>query len=111
MKWISTSVFKGGLHAAENSIFQSDEDYLWILRKNFYPNISIKNKFYPEHLSESFCILYEELFEKRKLIPKSDPQNTAIKLLLNATFGKAGDEYSFLYDKFFQMAITVNGLD
>ena len=102
----------GGLHAARgNSIFQSDEDniVLSVDFASFYPNISIKNKFYPEHLSESFCILYEELFEKRKLIPKSNPQNTAIKLLLNATFGKAGDEYSFLYDKFFQMAITVNG--
>lgn len=102
----------GGLHAARgNSIFQSDEDniILSVDFASFYPNISIKNKFYPEHLSESFCILYEELFEKRKLIPKTNPQNTAIKLLLNATFGKAGDEYSFLYDKFFQMAITVNG--
>ena len=102
----------GGLHAARgNSIFQSDDDniVLSVDFASFYPNISIRNRFYPEHLSESFCILYEELFEKRKLIPKSNPQNTAIKLLLNSTFGKAGDEYSFLYDKFFQMAITVNG--
>ena len=102
----------GGLHAARgNSIFKSDEDniVLSVDFASFYPNISIRNRFYPEHLSESFCILYEELFEKRKLIPKSNPQNTAIKLLLNSTFGKAGDEYSFLYDKFFQMAITVNG--
>ena len=102
----------GGLHSARgNSIFKSDENniVLSVDFASFYPNISIKNKFYPEHLSESFCILYEELFEKRKLIPKSNPQNTAIKLLLNSTFGKAGDEYSFLYDKLFQMAITVNG--
>jgi hypothetical protein len=102
----------GGLHAARgNSIFKSDEEniVLSVDFASFYPNISIKNKFYPEHLSESFCILYEELFEKRKLIPKSNPQNTAIKLLLNSAFGKGGDEYSFLYDKFFQMAITVNG--
>jgi hypothetical protein len=102
----------GGLHAARgNSVFQSDEDniVLSVDFASFYPNISIKNKFYPEHLSEAFCVLYEELFEKRKLIPKLNPQNTAIKLLLNSTFGKAGDSYSFLYDKFFQMAITVNG--
>lgn len=102
----------GGLHSARgNSIFKSDEDniVLSVDFASFYPNISIKNKFYPAHLSESFCILYEELFEKRKLIPKSNPQNTAIKLLLNSAFGKGGDEYSFLYDKLFQMAITVNG--
>lgn len=102
----------GGLHSARNSsIFQSDDEniVLSVDFASFYPNISIRNKLYPEHLSESFCILYEELFEKRKLIPKSNPQNTAIKLLLNSAFGKAGDEYSFLYDKLFQMAITVNG--
>jgi DNA polymerase elongation subunit (family B) len=102
----------GGLHAArDNSIFKSDEEniVLSVDFASFYPNISIRNRLYPEHLSESFCILYEELFEKRKLIPKSNPQNTAIKLLLNSSFGKAGDEYSFLYDKKFQMAITVNG--
>jgi len=102
----------GGLHAARgNSIVKSDNEniVLSIDFQSFYPNISIKNRFYPKHLSESFCDLYEELFEKRKLIPKSNPQNTAIKLLLNATFGKGGDIYSFLYDKFFQMSITVNG--
>jgi len=102
----------GGLHFARgNSIFNSNEKeiVLSIDFASFYPNISIKNRFYPEHLSEAFCVLYEELFEKRKLIPKSNPQNTAIKLLLNAAFGKGGDEYSFLYDKLFQMAITVNG--
>lgn len=102
----------GGLHSSRgNSIFKSDENniVLSVDFMSFYPNISIKNRFYPKHLSESFCDLYEELFEKRKLIPKSNPQNTAIKLLLNASFGKGGDEYSFLFDKFFQMAITVNG--
>jgi DNA polymerase elongation subunit (family B) len=102
----------GGLHAArDNSIFKSNEEniVLSVDFASFYPNISIRNRLYPEHLSEAFCILYEELFEKRKLIPKSNPQNTAIKLLLNSCFGKAGDEHSFLYDKKFQMAITVNG--
>lgn len=102
----------GGLHAARgNSTFLStdDEMILSIDFASFYPNISIKNNFFPEHLSEEFCILYEELFEKRKKIPKSNPQNTALKLLLNSSFGKGGDEYSFLFDKKFQMAITVNG--
>lgn len=102
----------GGLHAARgNSIFKLNEEniVLSIDFASFYPNISIKNKLYPEHLSEAFCVLYEELFEKRKSIPKSNPQNTSLKLLLNSAFGKGGDEYSFLYDKLFQMAITVNG--
>jgi DNA polymerase elongation subunit (family B) len=52
----------GGLHAArDNSIFKSDEEniVLSVDFASFYPNISIRNRLYPEHLSESFCILYE----------------------------------------------------
>ena len=102
----------GGLHSARgNSIYESDEEniVLSIDFSSFYPNISIRNRFFPKHLSEEFCNLYEQLYDKRKLIPKSNPQNTAIKLLLNSCYGKSGDTYSFLYDKFFQMSITVNG--
>jgi len=102
----------GGLHAnRDNSIYEEDDEniILDIDFSSYYPNIAIRNKFYPKHLSESFCILYEELYEKRKLIPKSNPQNKSIKLLLNSCYGKSGDAYSFLYDKFFQMSITVNG--
>lgn len=103
---------QGGLHMARgNSIFESNEEniILSVDFSSFYPNISIRNRFYPKHLSESFCDLYEELYEKRKLIPKSNPQNKSIKLLLNSLYGKSGDSYSFVYDKFFQMCITVNG--
>ena len=102
----------GGLHAnRDNCVYEEDENniILDIDFSSYYPNIAIRNKFYPKHLSESFCILYEELYEKRKLIPKSNPQNKSIKLLLNSCYGKSGDSYSFLYDKFFQMSITVNG--
>lgn len=102
----------GGLHAnRDNSIIEEDEEnmILDIDFSSYYPNIAIRNRFYPKHLSEVFCDLYEELYEKRKLIPKSNPQNKSIKLLLNSTYGKSGDSYSFLYDKFFQMCITVNG--
>ena len=102
----------GGLHAnRDNCIYEEDENniILDIDFSSYYPNIAIRNKFYPKHLSESFCILYEELYEKRKLTPKSSPQNKSIKLLLNSCYGKSGDAYSFLYDKFFQMCITVNG--
>jgi hypothetical protein len=102
----------GGIHQSyDNKIIEGNDEYMLLDLdvKSYYPNLSIRNKFYPKHLSETFCILYEELYEKRKVIPKSNPQNTAIKLLLNSCYGKSGDKYSFLYDKFFQMCITVNG--
>lgn len=102
----------GGIHASpKNEIVQeSDNEMIVDLDvASYYPNLAIRNKFYPRHLSEEFCQLYEELYDKRKAIPKSNPQNKSLKLLLNSIYGKSGDIYSFVYDKFFQMCITVNG--
>lgn len=102
----------GGIHASPNNIIVRETDDEMILDldvSSYYPNLSIRNRFYPEHLSEEFCELYEDLYDERKSIPKDNPQNKSLKLLLNSVYGKSGDEYSFLYDKFFQMSITVNG--
>lgn len=102
----------GGIHASpKNEIVQESDNEMIIDLDvaSYYPNLAIRNKFYPKHLSEEFCKLYEELYDKRKAIPKSNPQNKSLKLLLNSIYGKSGDIYSFVYDKFFQMCITVNG--
>jgi len=102
----------GGLHASvSNKIIEAKEGYSLVDADvaSYYPNLAIKNKFYPKHLSDSFCELYEELYIRRKSIPKGNSQNKSLKLLLNSIYGKSGDIYSFIYDKFFQMCITVNG--
>lgn len=102
----------GGLHASlSNEIVEEDEDHIIVDLdvSSYYPNLSIRNKFFPKHLSEEFCVLYEEKYNERQLIPKSNPQNTSIKLLLNSIYGKSGDIYSFVYDRNFMMSITVNG--
>ena len=102
----------GGLHASlSNSIVEEDDDHmiLDIDANSYYPHLSFKNNFYPKHLSEEFCVLYQEKYNERVSIPKSNPQNTSIKLLLNSLYGKSGDIYSFVYDRFFMMCITVNG--
>lgn len=102
----------GGLHASlSNAIVEETETEILVDVdvSSYYPNLSIRNGFYPKHLSKQFCDLYEYLYDVRKEIPKSNPQNKSLKLLLNSIYGKSGDIYSFVYDKFFQMCITVNG--
>jgi hypothetical protein len=102
----------GGLHASlSNKIVEEDENHILldIDGASFYPHLSFKNNFYPNHLSEEFCKLYQEKYNERKAIPKSNPQNTSLKLLLNSLYGKSGDIYSFVYDRKFMMSITVNG--
>lgn len=102
----------GGLHASvDNKLFIADEDHLIVDVDvaSFYPNIAIVNKLHPKHLSSAFVKLYKQLYDERKLIPKSNPMNLAKKLSLNSIFGKSNSKYSYLYDTAFTLGITING--
>lgn len=90
---------------------------------SLYPNLSIKNNFYPEHLGEQFVKIYETIFNQRDVAKKAyfhhsslgliDTRNKAIneglKLGLNGVYGKSNDNYSFFFDPRFTMQITING--
>jgi hypothetical protein len=103
----------GGLHGSiEKKIVSSDKEY--IIKtcdvKSFYPNLAIRNKLHPAHIpQETFCNLYESIYNERINIPKSDPRNYILKILLNATYGLSNDQYSFLRDRQFTLAICING--
>jgi len=102
----------GGLHGSvEHRSFFSDDHYDVVLSDvvSYYPNLAIKNVFYPEHLGPAFCDIYEDLFNKRKSFPKGTPENSALKLALNSAYGNSNSEYSNLYDPQFTMKITLNG--
>lgn len=102
----------GGIHGAvPNSIYRSDDEMVVEMRdvKSYYPNLSIRNGVYPEHLGSKFCEVYEQLYDRRVNTPKSDPINGALKLALNGTYGNSNNEYSPFYDPKFTMTITING--
>jgi len=102
----------GGIHAAvEKKVIVSDEKR--VIRSydvsSFYPNLSIKNLFYPEHLDEKFCEIYEYIYNLRKQYDKKSAENAMLKLALNGTYGKSNDQYSPFFDPKFTMQITLNG--
>jgi len=102
----------GGLHGAvRNSIWESDDE--WVICSDdvssYYPNLSIQNKLYPEHLGEQFCDVYADVYNERKKYAKGTPENAVMKLALNGTYGASNDVFSPFYDPQFTMAITVNG--
>jgi hypothetical protein len=102
----------GGIHSfSEPDIYvpKEDETIMSCDVTSLYPNIGIRNNFYPEHLGTDFCEIYEDIFIQRTKIPKSNPINYAFKLMLNGTYGKSNDKYSFFYDPLYTMKITVNG--
>jgi len=72
---------------------------------SYYPNLSIQNGLRPEHLGESFTKIYNQIYEERKTIPKSNPLNGSYKLMLNGSYGKSNEDTSFFYDPMFTMSI------
>ncbi len=102
----------GGVHAAvEKRVIVSDEKR--VIRtfdvSSFYPNLSIKNRVYPQHLGVEFCDIYENLYNMRKTFDKKSAENAMLKLALNGTYGNSNNEYSPFYDPKFTMTITLNG--
>jgi hypothetical protein len=102
----------GGIHAAvDKRVIESDEKR--IIRtfdvSSFYPNLSIKNKVYPEHLGVEFCDIYEILYDMRRSFDKITAENAMLKLSLNTVYGNSNSEFSPFYDPKFTMTITLNG--
>jgi hypothetical protein len=102
----------GGLHGSvTDTLVKSDDTYVIENRdvSSYYPNLAIKNRFYPEHLTEKFCDVYEGLYEQRKKHKKGTAENAAFKLALNGTYGSSNSEFSPFFDSQFTMSITLNG--
>lgn len=104
----------GGLHGAKAAtIIESDDKR--VIRTydvaSYYPNLCIKNRIYPEHLGETFCDIYEDVYNQRKALKLAgkDTEQQMMKLALNGTYGASNDKYSPFYDPKFTMSITING--
>lgn len=76
---------------------------------SMYPNIGISNRVYPEHLSDKFCDIYQDVYEQRKSYPKGSTENLMLKLALNGVYGDSNNEFSPFYDPMYTMKITING--
>ena len=76
---------------------------------SYYPMLGIKNNLFPEHLSETFCKVYNDLFEMRQKIEKKDPKNYIFKIILNAAYGLSKEPNNYFHDPLYTFAITING--
>lgn len=102
----------GGLHASlEKQVILADDEYVIEDEdvSSYYPNLSIQNRIYPEHLGVEFCDIYQYLYKMRKNFDKKSAENAMLKLALNGTYGNSNSEYSPFYDPKFTMSITING--
>lgn len=102
----------GGIHGSiDSNAIHSDDEFIIVDADvaSYYPNLSIKNRLYPQHLSERFCDVYEDVYKQRKLYKKGTTENKALKLALNGVYGDSNSVYSPFYDPQYTMTITVNG--
>jgi hypothetical protein len=102
----------GGIHGSiESKVVKETKSYVIIDAdvSSMYPNIAIANRVYPEHLSEKFCDIYEDVYKQRKSYPKGSAENMMLKLALNGVYGDSNNEHSPFYDPKYTMTITING--
>lgn len=102
----------GGIHGCVNpGVYECAEE--WLLEDidvtSYYPNLGIKNNLYPEHLSQTFCDVYEDLFNERQKIDKKDPVNYIYKIILNSAYGLSKEMNNYFHDPKYTFTITING--
>lgn len=103
---------KGGVHGSISSaLVVGDNEYVIvdIDAKSYYPDISIQNELYPQHLGRAFCNSNKQMFDRRSSYDKGTPENAMLKLALNGVYGDSNSIYSPFYDPQYMMAITING--
>lgn len=102
----------GGIHGSIPACtVESDEEYeIWDWDvASYYPNLAIVNRLYPEHLSELFCEIYQDVYNQRKSHAKGTAINAMLKLALNGVYGDSNSPYSPFYDPYYTMGVTING--
>ena len=104
----------GGIHSGEKSqaVTIADDEMLYEADvASYYPFIILGQGVYPEHLGESFLSVYRDIVETRIAAKHSGDKVTAdsLKITINASFGKMGSPYSFLYSPDLLIQTTVTG--
>jgi len=104
----------GGGHASRPKRIYRETDTHFILDidgSSYYPNLGIRNRYYPEHLTERFCDIYEAKYNERQLYPKSThpSKNRNLKELLNCVYGNSKQKDSLFYDPRYTVFICING--
>ena len=116
----------GGIHSVDRpGIFRSTDNYTYIHYDigSFYPSTMVAYNIAPKHLNQQVFTKMVDYFRTTRLkckhtaddiemLIKGVPNKLsaeALKIVINAIYGKFGSETYFLYDRFAQMQVTING--
>ncbi len=114
----------GGIHSQDPPrVCVSDDKYVYLHHDytSYYPSIMISYNIAPKHLHKnSFVKMVEFLKNTRVKCKHGGDVNViegvpnkiaaeALKIVINSIYGKLGSELFFLYDRFAQLQVTING--
>ena len=116
----------GGIHTSDTpGILRSTDEYTYVHwdYASYYPSIIIAYNIYPKHLNQQAFVKMIKYFrdtrveakhtkdEVKQVIEGIPNKTTAevLKIVINAIYGKLGSDLFFLYDRFAQMQVTING--
>ena len=114
----------GGIHSVDPPrICKSNEEFVYIHHDytSYYPSIMISYEVAPKHLNKKvFVKMVRFLKETRVKCKHGGDVNVipgvpnkiaaeALKIVINSIYGKLGSDMFFLYDRFAQMQVTING--
>ena len=104
----------GGLHSSEKSLScYSNANRLIIDRDvaGYYPQIILNQGLFPEHIGPNFLTVYQKIVTRR-LKAKKDGNKTeadGLKIAVNGSFGKLGNQYSSIYSPDLVTQVTISG--
>ncbi len=114
----------GGIHSQDPPrVCVSDDKYVYLHHDytSYYPSIMISYMIAPKHLhKQSFVKMVSFLKDTRVKCKHGGDVNViegvpnkiaaeALKIVINSIYGKLGSELFFLYDRFAQLQVTING--
>lgn len=109
------TIATGGIHSKDiPEFYKSDEEHKYILADvaSFYPSIMVEYGIAPKHLNKNaFIKLVKMLRDERVAAKHAGKKDIAevFKIVINAIYGKFGDEDSYLYDRMALLRTTING--
>ncbi len=114
--WIAGKAYTigmGGLHSNEKcqGIRATNCRILDRDVTGYYPNLILKNGFYPVHLGPAFIEALQAIVDKRYAAKKSGDKVVAdsLKIASNGVFGKTSDPYSTVYSPVMMVQTTLTG--
>lgn len=125
-KGTTYTIATGGLHSKDiPGVYKSDDKYVYVHYDiaSFYPSLMVAYNIAPKHLNEKVFVQMVDYFRTTRIKAKHTSDDVeqvikgvhnklsaeALKIVINAIYGKFGSDKFWLYDRMAQLRVTING--